>query len=199
MLEALSHGRIHEKTAALLCELEPATRVELLELTGKLRLNANKAAEIMSWLFDLSVLEGKPIAELLAREGARSILTDEESSVQERAERFRELVRRWKFPELTARRPSLSGRSACLHLEQYRWKPTPAFEDPACVIEIRAASKEEAQRILNNVKSTNDQRSHNGPVASREFPERRFDGFASPEVKETPGLHEDRLADNGTV
>lgn len=163
VLEALAQGRIQEKTAAILCELEPAARLELLELAGRLRLNANKAAEIISWLFDLSVLEAKPIAELLARDEARSILTDEESSLQERAERFRELVRCWKFPELTAREAEFKEWAKRLPPSgKISVKPTPAFEDPACVIEVRAASKDEAQRILDNLKSTNDQRSHSG-------------------------------------
>jgi hypothetical protein len=149
VLEALSQGRIHEKTAAILCEVEPETRLELLALTEKLRLNANKAAEIISWLFDLSVLEGKPIAELLAREDARNILSDGDAPVQELAERFRELVRSWKFPELTARETEFKEWARRLPASgKISVKPTPAFEDPACVLEIRAASKDEAQHIL---------------------------------------------------
>jgi hypothetical protein len=153
VLEALSQGRIQEKTAAILCEGEPETRLELLELTGKLRLNANKAAEIISWLFDLSVLEDKPIAELLAHEGAQALITNEESSVQERAERFRELVRAWKFPELAAREAEFREWARRLpESGRISVRPTPSFEDPACVVEIRAASKDEAQRILSSLK-----------------------------------------------
>jgi ParB family transcriptional regulator, chromosome partitioning protein len=155
VLDALSQGRIHEKTAAILCEVEPETRLRLLELMGNLRLNANKTADIISWLFDLSVLEGKPIAESLASGDARNILSDGDSPVQERAERFRELVRRWKFPELTAREAEF--REWASHLPpsgRVSVKPTSAFEDPACVLEIRAASKNEAQRILSSLKQS---------------------------------------------
>lgn len=155
VLDALSQGRIHEKTAAILCEVEPETRLELLALTGKLRLNANKTAEIISWLFDLSVLQEKPIAELLASEDAHDILSDGDSPVQERAERFRELVRRWKFPELTAREAEFKEWAGHLAPSgRVSVKPTSAFENPACVLEIRAASKNEAQRILSSLKQS---------------------------------------------
>ncbi len=155
VLEALSQGRIHEKTAAILCEVEPETRLELMELMEELRLNANKAAEIISWLFDLSVLEGRPIAELLAGEDARNILSDGDPPVQERAERFRGLIRRWKFPELVNREAEFKEWASHLPPSgRVSVKPTSAFEDPACILEIRAASKNEAQRILRYLKQS---------------------------------------------
>ncbi|MBI5250934.1 MAG: hypothetical protein HY912_15710 [Desulfomonile tiedjei] len=153
LLEAFSHGRIHEKTAALLCEMEAETRLGLLDLTEKLRLNANKKAEIISWLFDLSVLEATPISELLAREEAKSIIFECDGTVPERAERFRELIRSWKFPELIARenefRDWVRGQSL---LEKMSVQPTTSFEDPGCVIEIRTDSTDEAERIVSAVK-----------------------------------------------
>ncbi len=153
ILEALFEGHIREKTAALLCEMASETRQELLALTEKLHLNANKSAEMISWLFDLSVLKSKPIPELLSEKEAESIITDGDMPLPERAERFRELVRSWKFPELAARENKFKEWTRQLSQpHRVSVRPTPAFEDPGCAIEIKAASADEAQRIVSILK-----------------------------------------------
>ncbi len=55
VLKALALGRIHEKTAFLLSRLPPHERVGLLEFTEDLGLNANKKAEVIERLIDLSI------------------------------------------------------------------------------------------------------------------------------------------------
>ena len=153
ILEALSKGHIHEKTAAILCEIASDTRLGLMKLTETLRLNANKSAEIISWLFDLSVLKSKPIPELLSEKEAERIISDGDMPVPERAERFRELLRSWKFPELAVREEEFRKFAKRLSLpDRVSVRPTPAFEDPGCAIEIKAACADEAQRIVSILK-----------------------------------------------
>ena len=100
VLQSLALGRIQEKTAFILTALPQEEQRALLELTDALGMNANKRAEVISHLADLSVFHGKPIMEFLLVEEARSIVHDEDIPRPERAARFRRLIRSWKFPEL---------------------------------------------------------------------------------------------------
>ena len=100
VLQSLALGHIQEKTAFILATLSREEQRALLELTDTLGMNANKRAEVISHLADLSVFHGKPILEFLHVEEARSIVHDEDIPRPERAARFRRLIRSWKFPEL---------------------------------------------------------------------------------------------------
>jgi hypothetical protein len=153
LLQALSSGRIHEKTAAVLAEMEPGDRLTVMELVDELRLNANKAAEIVTSLHDLSIFQGKAISELLRDPECQSILHDPQSSVPEKASRFRELIRSWKFPELIAREDEFnSWRRGLIDDGRIQVRPVSPFESEECIIEIRAGNRLEAETIVHRTK-----------------------------------------------
>ncbi len=68
MLEALALGRIYERTALVLSGLKPAERAGLFDTTEILALNANKRAEVVENLFDLSIHGHESVLDLLNRE-----------------------------------------------------------------------------------------------------------------------------------
>lgn len=153
VLHALSSGKIHEKTAGVLAEMEPKDRLPLMELVDSLHLNANKAAEIVTSLHDLSILQGKAISELLRDRQCQSIVHDPESSVPEKASRFRELIRSWKFPELITREDEFNlWRRGLIDNDRIQVRPASAFESEECIIEIRARSRLETERIVSKIK-----------------------------------------------
>jgi hypothetical protein len=155
ILEALAGGRMHEKTAVILAGMEPGARLRLFELTLALRLNANKSAEVIGTLFDLSVSKACGVNDLLERNEARAVLDDPETSAPEKASRFRELLGQWKFPELTADEREFNERFQGLASDKrVSVRPTPFFEDKRCTIEIRAESWEEAESILQAIPHT---------------------------------------------
>jgi ParB-like chromosome segregation protein Spo0J len=148
-LQALSAGRIQEKTAVILSALSSTERATLLELTQALGMNANIRAEVIGHLYDLSVLHGRPIMEFLHEKEALSVVRDEDISVPHRAERFRRLIRSWKFPE------SVNSEQEFEHWvrglpksDRIVVRPAQGFESPQCTIEIRTESKEEAAMML---------------------------------------------------
>jgi hypothetical protein len=147
VLKELADARINEKTAALLCDLDSSDRIRLLELVESLRLNTNKIYEVITWLVDLSLINEKSINELLAREAVTCILTDD-SPLPERAERFRNLLRSWKFPELTLREQEFHRWAKQIAQPGILVRPAPMFENPECVVEVRVHSLKAAESVI---------------------------------------------------
>ena len=100
ILQALSLGHIYEKTALLLSQLQPQERMALFAFSEELGLNANKKAEIIERLIDLSVFYSMLVLEFIETKEAQAVLADQDISVPERASRFRDFLRSCKFPEL---------------------------------------------------------------------------------------------------
>jgi len=152
VLQALALGRIQEKTAFVLSALASDEQHTLMKLTDALGMNANKRAEVISHLADLSVFHGKPILEFLHVEEARSIVHDEDIPRPERAARFRRLIRSWKFPELVNSEQEFQEWLRGLpESERIVVRPAPGFESRECTVEIRTESREEVERILNRL------------------------------------------------
>lgn len=153
VLQALAAGRISEKTAAVLVHLGPDGRRALMELCDLLKLNANKSAEVIGALWDLSVLHGKSVEEWISDEQVTDLLSNSDAPVSERAERFRRLVRSWKFPELIEKeRLFREWRDRVVASEDISIVPTPGFEDERCVVQISTESWKEAEEIIGVVR-----------------------------------------------
>jgi len=149
VLQALATGRIQEKSAAVLVYMQPEDRKTLLDLSDNLKLNANKTADVISALWDLSVLHGKSVREWLSDEQVSTLINDSAQALPERAERFRQLVRVWKFPELVEKeRHFREWRDRVASLENISIVPSPGFEDEGCVVRISATSWKEAEEIV---------------------------------------------------
>jgi len=149
VLASLAAGRIHEKTAEILANFGIEERRCMTQLLDQLGMNANKNAEIVSHLRDLSVFHGKTVREFVNSAEARAILKDENLLLPERSSQFRQLVRSWKFPELVNRESEYREWLRNLP-EQHnvRIHPAPAFESDRYVIEVQARSREEAEQTL---------------------------------------------------
>lgn len=145
----LADGRILEKTALVLTRLDRSDRTALMDVVKDLALNANKTAEVVGNLFDLSVYHGRPVSDLLLDHDAQALLGDEDLSIQERAARFRDLVRSKKFPHLADKEREFQKFCERLHLPpNVKVRPTQSFETHACSVEIRVSDRSEAQRLL---------------------------------------------------
>lgn len=153
VLEALAFGRISEKSAFTLAEFKPSERFAVFQATEKLGFNANKRSEVIENLFDLSICRKTSVIELLNREDAHELLAGDDLALPERAERFRRLVRTWKFPELVAREQDF--RTWCKDLPgspRLSVRAAASFETEQIALEIRADSKEHAESMIQAVK-----------------------------------------------
>ena len=72
----------------------------LFAFSEELGLNANKKAEIIERLIDLSVFHARPVLEFIQTREAQAVLADQDIPLPERASRFRDFLRSCKFPEL---------------------------------------------------------------------------------------------------
>jgi ParB-like chromosome segregation protein Spo0J len=153
LLEALAKGRIQEKTAATLTELAPEERLTLVDFTERLGMNANKKAEVISHLFDLSIFNSRPVLRFLEDERMVAIVENSDIPVPERAARVRNFIRSLKFPELARREEQFSGWLRSLPQSQrISVSPAPAFETCGCSIQISVDSPDQAERILARLK-----------------------------------------------
>jgi hypothetical protein len=153
VLLELASGRIHEKTALLLSELQPQERMALLDFTEKLGLNANKKAEVIERLLDLSIFHDKPVLEFVQAEDAQAALADTDIPLPERANRFRDLLRSWKFPQLAKKEAEFRVWSETLpRSDRLSVRPTRSVEVEQYDIEIRADSKSKVERLIHRIK-----------------------------------------------
>jgi hypothetical protein len=152
VLRALASCRIHEKTAALLTKCLPEDRSAVMDLVELLALNANKNAEVIANLFDLSVFSGRNIAEILQDDPLPAVLCDENLSMIERGKRIREQIRTWKFPALSDNEQKFHEWRRSLSLPPNTTiRHAQAFESEDCTVEIKLRSREDAVKVLERV------------------------------------------------
>jgi ParB-like chromosome segregation protein Spo0J len=155
LLKALADGRIQEKTAVILAELSTEEGRRLVNLTEQLGMNANKKAEVIGYLFDLSVLNSQPILSFLQDERMIAIAENSGVPVPERGARVRNFIRWLKFPELAKREEEFSlWLRSVPQSQNVSISPAPGFETPACTIQISAYSTAQAEAILAKLKDT---------------------------------------------
>ena len=153
ILEALALGKITMRTAVIMTRVTPAERLALFGLTQNLRLNANKTGEVIGHLFDLSVLHDSSLLELIRSDEVKTILEDDRLDLPSRANALRELVRKWKFPELSEKMRAFRSWHRGLDTgERIFVRPAPDFEDESVSVEIDVSSWEETQRVVEAIR-----------------------------------------------
>jgi hypothetical protein len=155
VLSALACGKLQERTAVILAELTPHERLTLMEFTERLGLNANKKAEVIGHLFDLSIVNSRSVLECLSDERVIQIVENSDAPLPERANRFRRFVRFLRFPELALREEEFNRWLGSVRpSNNVSVSPAPFFESGGYTVEARAASLEEAERILRRLQET---------------------------------------------
>ncbi|MGC8602790.1 MAG: ParB N-terminal domain-containing protein [Desulfomonilaceae bacterium] len=153
ILEALSNGRIHEKSALIVAALPADQRQILLKLIYDLGLNSNKAFEVISHLNDLSIYRNESITDLLERSEVLRILHDSNITVSEKALQFRSLIKQWAFPDFTNDQEVfnkwLKGVGPPKNVTV---RPAQSFEDESVTIEIRLDSFSKAKNFVNLIR-----------------------------------------------
>jgi ParB family transcriptional regulator, chromosome partitioning protein len=154
ILRALSAGRIQEKTAVLMADLDSDSRNIIRHLIEDLGMNANKNADLISNLFDLAVANERAVADYVSDPGAREILDDDLRSRPQKAELFREHVRSRRNPELVSREKDIQEWIGSLTSSpMIAIRPAQAFESNEFKVEIKARSRKDVERIVNGLEA----------------------------------------------
>ncbi|MGC8658335.1 MAG: ParB/RepB/Spo0J family partition protein [Desulfomonilaceae bacterium] len=153
VLEALSNGKVNEKCVLILSRLSLEERLSLLKLISDLALNSNKAFEVISRLFDISICWREPITGLLARPEVLKILDDSNIALAEKAFEFRKLLQRWAFPDLVHYQQNFQNWTQELDLpKEVILRPAQSFEDDSITAEIRLSSRARTGILLDLIR-----------------------------------------------
>ncbi len=152
MLEALETGRIKEKTALLFADMEPADRNALFETAQRLALNANKTAELVEVLHDLSIFYGISIMELIRQAVGQINSQKTELCGPEDARSLRRFLKHLKHPELADLEREVTRWIEELNLPgSVRIAAHSSFEDERCTLEIDVESRAAAEAVLEKI------------------------------------------------
>ena len=149
----MASGRLNEKTALLLSYLTRDDRRDIITLIDRLKPNINKAAEIISGVLDLATHRGCSVQDILSIPQIREPLTDPKTSdLTALTDTVRKALRRLRYPDLYNE-----------EVRFFEWlrkqrlpvnvtvRPTQAYEDKSCTIEIKVESREQAAALVKKI------------------------------------------------
>ena len=125
-----------------------AERVELAHVVDELRPSARHLTDILDWIDDLAARDGARPGDVLAAPALRTALASGVSA-PERLKRWKEALRRLRYPRLSAREEAVAGAIRALALDRTTSiEPPPALEGGVVTVSIRARSAAELAAAL---------------------------------------------------
>ncbi|MFH1138806.1 MAG: ParB/RepB/Spo0J family partition protein [Pseudomonadota bacterium] len=100
-LDLLAQGRLDPETGGMLMEIAPREREEILLLLQALAPGRNKTRLLATWLLEIAHGDGVSVSEVLAAPEWREILDAPQLGAPLKEEKFRERLRRLRFPVLS--------------------------------------------------------------------------------------------------
>jgi len=102
VLEYLVKEDLSLSAAVCLLDLDQEGQKAILPLLLALRPGENRVKEIISFLREISLRDGKPISSLLIRGAIVELLGDSQTPRPQRLEKLRRIIKQMRFPLLTA-------------------------------------------------------------------------------------------------
>jgi hypothetical protein len=125
-------------TSVLFLSLDMKGQRAILPLLEALRPGENRVKEIISFLREISLRDGVPIPSLLARGDIGEIISDKETPRPQRIEHLRRVLKKMRFPRLTAMEDKFTVYKQSLSLPpQISFHPPPFFESEEFRMELR--------------------------------------------------------------
>jgi ParB family chromosome partitioning protein len=125
-------------TAVRLLQLDKEAQGAILPLLTALRPGENRVKEIISFLQEISLRDRMPIASLFVRGDVAEALNDMETPRPQRIERLRGILKRMRFPRLTAMEEKFAAYKRSLSLPpRISFLPPPFFEGEEFRMELR--------------------------------------------------------------
>ncbi len=138
VLEYLVKEDLSLSAAVCFLDLDQEGQKAILPLLLALRPGENRVKEIISFLREISLRDGKPISSLLTRDDIVELLADEQIPRPQRMEQLRRVIRQMRFPLLTAMEQRFVAYRQSLALPpQISFHPPAFFEGEEFRMELR--------------------------------------------------------------
>ena len=136
---ALARG-FHRQTLDRWLGWSAPDRDALAEIALGLKISENHLREMIDWLEEISLRDGRKIHEVLADHELFSIRTDPRLGRADKLKRIKERLRRWRFPRLAAAEDAIRQNIQALKLPaEVRLSVAPGLEGGRLQAEISAA------------------------------------------------------------
>lgn len=123
---AVLAGTIDVRTASKLALLDPESREACSTLIAALRLSESKQAALMEYVSESALRENISIAAIISSPRLQSVLADERLNLPQKGDAVMGLLRRRRFPQLTAKEGEFAER-----LKRLRLPPDVCLKHPA--------------------------------------------------------------------
>jgi hypothetical protein len=138
VLEYLVKEDLSLSTAVCFLDLDQEGQKAILSLLLALRPGENRLKEIISFLREISLRDGKPISSLLIRGDIVELLADWQTQRPQRMEQLRCIIKQMRFPLLTAIEERFAAYKRSLALPpQISFHPPAFFEGEEFRMELR--------------------------------------------------------------
>lgn len=145
-------GRILEKTAALLTRLTHEERSVILDFCFHFGWNANKNAEIVQSLYDVSIFRNRPVVEIISEISETIQKKYPDAVLSQKADNMRELIKSMKSPDLDHHESLFHEWRDNLELpSNILVRHAQSFESEALTIELKVNSKEQAEELIKKI------------------------------------------------
>ena len=125
-------------TSVLFSSLDKDGQGAILPLLEALRPGENRVKELITFVREISLRDGMSVSSVLAGEEIRKVLFDQEMSRPQCMERLRRIVKKMRFPRLTAMEEKFAQYKRSLSLPPHiTLHPPPFFEGEEFRMELR--------------------------------------------------------------
>ena len=151
---ALAEGRLSIQAVKMLLDLDKTARDEILRFFSNLMLNMNQQRQLIDFIMDISIIENRSVADLLADPSIREIETDDRMNAPQKAKVLMTYFRKRRLPSVVEAERGFKKSVSELKLPGgVRIIPPPFFEGPDYRMEISFRDGPQLTKILNNLSS----------------------------------------------
>jgi len=148
----------HQRILARWLGSEPPASAALCRLALALKIGENHLRDLMDWLEEIALRDGRAIDTILADRVIADIQTDPRLGRADKLKRIKEEVRRQRFPRLAQTEDALRARIAALKLQPEITLSAPiGLEGGRLRVEFSASSQQELKKLAAKLADAADQ------------------------------------------
>ncbi len=151
-LTALAKGSLDPETAELIMAIDPASRSDLLFLLDQLNPGRNKRRQIVTWLHETALREGRSVADVIKDHEIQDVISNDTLSRPAKEKKVRAIIHAKRYPELSRARKKQAECLARLRLPpNCHLQPPQSFEGLDFIFNISFNTLDELQASLGHL------------------------------------------------